>query len=67
MENEILGLERQREELKNSILDLRKLRQHWQTWEAEYEVLKEEILNLGERPHRHRLVRGVSAVDQILC
>ncbi|KAI9784491.1 MAG: hypothetical protein M1835_003572 [Candelina submexicana] len=37
-------LERHRLRLEESISKLRKALQHWQTWEAEYEGLKEEIL-----------------------
>ncbi|KAH0551372.1 hypothetical protein GP486_007414 [Trichoglossum hirsutum] len=37
-------LERHRLRLEENILQLKKTLKHWQTWEAEYEGLKEEIL-----------------------
>jgi len=52
----LLDLERRRAQLEKTVADLRKLLQHWQIWEAEYEGLKEEISALGENPPRQRLV-----------
>ncbi|KAL8816899.1 MAG: hypothetical protein Q9191_008247, partial [Dirinaria sp. TL-2023a] len=41
-------LERNRLLLEGNVARLRKSLQYWQTWEAEYEGMKEEILALGE-------------------
>lgn len=49
-------LERRREELEKTITNLRKSLQHWQTWEAEYEGLKEEISFLGRSVTKEELV-----------
>ena len=38
-----LDLERHRLRLEESVTKLRQSLRHWQTWEAEYESLKEEI------------------------
>ncbi|MCJ1281909.1 hypothetical protein MMC26_001232 [Xylographa opegraphella] len=47
---DLLDLERQRKQLEDSVVRLRKSLQHWRTWEAEYEGLKEEILGIGNDP-----------------
>ncbi|KAH7320037.1 Prefoldin subunit-domain-containing protein [Stachybotrys elegans] len=39
----LLDLERHRVNLENTIQDLRKALHHWQTWDTEYEALKEEV------------------------
>ena len=49
-------LERRRSELEKNVADLRKSLKHWQTWEAEYEGLKEEIEGLGTKPKPKALV-----------
>ncbi|MCJ1317407.1 hypothetical protein MMC15_002731 [Xylographa vitiligo] len=46
----LVDLERRRKQLEDAVAHLRKSLQHWQTWEAEYEGLKEEILGLGKDP-----------------
>ncbi|MCJ1393961.1 hypothetical protein MMC18_006838 [Xylographa bjoerkii] len=51
----LIDLERRRKQLEDAVAHLRKSLQHWQTWEAEYEGLKEEILGLGEDPLRQNL------------
>ena len=51
-----LDLERHRQLLEENIKRLRKSLCHWQTWEAEYEGLKEEILAAKPTPNRKRLV-----------
>lgn len=38
-----LDLERHRQQLEDSIAKLQKALRHWQTWDAEYEALKEEL------------------------
>ena len=45
--NSLVDLEYYRLRLEENVAKLRKSVQHWQTWEAEYEGLKEEILGLG--------------------
>lgn len=49
-------LERNRLLLEENVLKLSRSLQHWRTWEAEYEGLKEEILNAGDDPTNARLV-----------
>jgi unconventional prefoldin RPB5 interactor 1 len=50
-----LDLERHRQLLEENIEKLRKSLRHWQTWEAEYEGLKEEILAVNPTPDRDQL------------
>ena len=52
----LVDLERRRKQLEDAVAHLRKSLQHWQTWEAEYEGLKEEILGLGKDPPIQNLV-----------
>lgn len=54
VKDSFLDLERHRQILEENIAKLRKALQHWQTWEAEYEGLKEEIL-AHPRPNREEL------------
>jgi unconventional prefoldin RPB5 interactor 1 len=51
-----LDLERHRQLLESNIEKLRKSLQHWQTREAEYEGLKEDIAAVGPAPSREKLV-----------
>ncbi|MCJ1431840.1 hypothetical protein MMC27_001195 [Xylographa pallens] len=51
----LLDLECRRKQLEDAVAHLRKSLQHWQTWEAEYEELKEEILGLGKDPPMQNL------------
>ena len=51
-----LDLERHRQLLEENVEKLRKSLRHWQTWEAEYEGLKEEILAAKPTPNRKQLV-----------
>lgn len=51
-----VDLENTRLQLEENIAKLRKSLQYWQTWEAEYEGLKEEILRLGEDHSENELV-----------
>ncbi|MCJ1377346.1 hypothetical protein MMC17_000441 [Xylographa soralifera] len=46
----LIDLARPRKQLEDDVARLFKFLQHWQTWEAEYEGLKEEILGLGKDP-----------------
>jgi unconventional prefoldin RPB5 interactor 1 len=45
-ESGIAQIEQQRKQLEENISKLRKSLQHWQTWEIEYEGLREEIASL---------------------
>jgi len=45
VKDSFLDLERHRQLLEENIEKLRKSLRHWQMWEAEYEGLKEEILD----------------------
>lgn len=51
-----LDLERYRLQLEDNIAKLRKSLQHWQTWDAEYDGLKEEILSVEPTPNREELI-----------
>ena len=44
-----IDLERHRLRLEENVAKLRESLQHWQTWEAEYEGMKEEIEGLSDR------------------
>ena len=44
----LADLERYRLQLEDNIKKLRASLHHWQTWEIEYEGMKEEILELGD-------------------
>ena len=55
--SDINNLDRLRSQLEENVAKLRKTLQVWQTWEAEFEGLKEEILTLpDEKPSRDDLV-----------
>jgi unconventional prefoldin RPB5 interactor 1 len=56
VKDSFLDLERHRQLLEENIEKLRKLLRHWQTWEAEYEGLKEEILAADPAPDHQQLV-----------
>ncbi|QSZ35147.1 hypothetical protein DSL72_008012 [Monilinia vaccinii-corymbosi] len=51
-----LDLEKYRQQLEDNIARLRKSLQHWQTWDAEYDGLKEEILSADPAPNRDELI-----------
>lgn len=57
-------LECHRLQLENNVAKLRASIRHWQTWEAEYEGLKEEIHQLGEQ---HTAAELVSIFPIIRC
>ena len=44
----LADLERYRLQLEGNIKKLRASLRHWETWEIEYEGMKEEILELGD-------------------
>ena len=54
--NDFMDLEAHWSRLEENIKKLRKSLQYWQTWEAEYEGLKEEILGLGNEATKQQLV-----------
>ncbi|CZS97608.1 uncharacterized protein RAG0_06596 [Rhynchosporium agropyri] len=56
VKDSFLDLERHRQLLEENIEKLRKSLLHWQTWEAEYEGLKEEILAAKSTPNREELL-----------
>ena len=48
LRDSLVDLERYRLQLEQNVAKLRASLRHWQTWEIEYEGMKEEILELGE-------------------
>jgi unconventional prefoldin RPB5 interactor 1 len=56
-------LERHRLRLEGNVSKLKKALKHWQTWEAEYEGLKEEILAFHGDPRPEDLVCSSAAFD----
>ena len=48
VKDSFVDLERHRLRLEENVSKLRKSLQHWQTWEAEYEGMKEEIEGLDD-------------------
>ena len=48
VKDSFLDLEKRRRQLEQNLQELQGLLRHWQTWEAEYEGLKEEIEILGD-------------------
>ena len=66
VKDSLLNLERHRQLLEANIEKLRKSLQHWQSWEVEYEGLKEEILALGRSPTYEQLVAVGNDLDGML-
>lgn len=56
VKDSFLDLERHRQLLEDNIAKLRKSLQQWQTWEVEYEGLKEEILAADPAPDCNQLI-----------
>ena len=56
----LADLERYRLQLEQNVTKLRASLRHWQTWEIEYEGMREEILELGEVHSSSDLVYGVT-------
>ena len=56
VKDNLIDIEYRRKQLEDTLAHLHRSLQQWQTWEAEYEGLKEEILGLGEDPPKKRLV-----------
>lgn len=59
IKDSFIDLERYRLQLEDSVAQLRRSLQYWQTWSAEYEGLKEDILELGEEHTEAKLVSHV--------
>jgi unconventional prefoldin RPB5 interactor 1 len=57
VKDSLVDLERHRLRLEENLVKLRQSLRHWQTWEAEYEGLKEEILAAGGNASSTDLVR----------
>ncbi len=49
VKDSFIDLERHRLRLEENASKLRKSLQHWQTWEAEYEGMKEQIESLDDQ------------------
>lgn len=56
----LADLERYRVQLEQNVAKLQASLRHWQTWEIEYEGMREEILELGEVHSSSDLVYGVT-------
>ncbi|CAD6448281.1 760a5753-8c15-4431-84ea-ecf2d402df03 [Sclerotinia trifoliorum] len=56
IKDSFLNLEKYRQQLEDNIAKLQKSLQHWQTWDAEYDGLKEEILSADPTPNRDELI-----------
>ena len=61
----LADLERYRLQLEESIKKLRASLRHWQTWEIEYEGMKEEILELGDVHSCSDLVYEVKTLQSL--
>lgn len=58
----LVDLEKYRLQLEQNVIKLQASLRHWQTWEIEYEGMKEEILELGEVHSCSDLVYEVTAI-----
>ncbi len=56
VKDRFVDLERHRLGLEENVSKLRESLRHWQTWEAEYEGIKEEIQSLGDEHTSSELV-----------
>jgi unconventional prefoldin RPB5 interactor 1 len=56
VKDSFIDLERHRVRLEENVAKLQKALQHWQTWDAEYEGLKEEILAYNGDPKAEDIV-----------
>ena len=59
----LVDLEKYRLQLEQNVIKLQASLRHWQTWEIEYEGMKEEILELGEVHSCSDLVYDITAVS----
>ena len=60
VKDSLADLEKYRLQLEQNVAKLRASLHHWQTWEIEYEGMKEEILELGQVHSCTDLVFGVT-------
>ena len=58
----LLNLETLRLQLEKNVTELRGLLRQWQTWEAEYEAIKEELSSLEGKPTRKQLVSATTII-----
>lgn len=60
VKDNLLSLEKHRLQLEENVNQLKKALQHWQTWDAEYEALKEEVEAVPESctPDELRQIHG---------
>lgn len=65
MSDRIVDLERHRLQLEQNVAKLRASLQHWQTWEIEYEGMKEEILGLRGENSQDGLVKLTRKIIKI--
>ncbi|PQE15789.1 udp-galactose transporter like protein [Rutstroemia sp. NJR-2017a BBW] len=63
IKDSFLDLEKHRQRLEDNIATLRKALRHWQTLDAEYDGLKEEILSAEPTPNRQELVSIAQKYD----
>ena len=59
VKDSLVDLERYRLQLEGNVARLRASLRHWQTWEAEYEGMKEEIGNLGAQHAEEDIVKAI--------
>lgn len=59
----LADLEKFRLELERNIAKFRASLRHWQTWQIEYEGMKEEVLELGEVHSSSDLVYGLTVSE----
>ena len=56
LKDSLVDLERYRLQLEDNVARLRASLRYWQTWEAEYEGMKEEISDLGPKHAKEDMV-----------
>ena len=59
MRDSLADLERYRLQLEQNVAKLRDSLRYWQTWEIEYEAMKEELLEFGQVHSSSDLVKDV--------
>lgn len=57
-------LERKRLQLESQIADFEKQLLHWQSWETDYELFKEEITAAPESDNEQKLPQSVEEFDR---
>ncbi len=66
-DNVVDDMEQLRSDLEEKVTKLRKSLRTWQTWEAEYEGLKEEIQALKGKPSAAKLVWIMLVAEYHTC